>query len=453
MADERNQPEGLQLYFNVNALNKDLVQTVLRDINVLLIMPFWRSGSILLQSLFDDHPQVISFPYWHKYYGYITGSGVEADLNDFIGRNPSMFSSRGSYLIKEGPSGRLLGDNWDEHFDIDLEKFRSAFLEMANLLDQERIDNRTFLVLMHLALAVASGTDITQLKFICFHYHAVPDSGVTRLSEDFPDLYFIAMLRDPRESWLGWRSVATRRTENLSTISELLRTMDERETTFARFIELHRGFSNLKIVDLNWLHIEQGKAMRALAEWLQVDYLPSLCRSTFMGLTWWGNSANQAPINGFDRAKADYRYEEKLPEIERQIIEFFFLSVITNCRYQIPSAKLSRAKMLSAVFLRIPAFRLGDARKSSVFQDFILMAQRLRFRYPVLGKIGDRLPTSLNKAVAFVTAVALWTVFCYLNPIWEELKTYSIRRLLRMSRFNAHMKHVDLRDYFLRTGD
>ena len=74
--------------------------SALEDYNLILLIPSGRSGSYLIQSLFDSHPEISMFPGVHNYYdlGLEKYQSVEEIARDFAKRNLQFFDSQSSYF-------------------------------------------------------------------------------------------------------------------------------------------------------------------------------------------------------------------------------------------------------------------------------------------------------------------------------------------------------------------
>ena len=174
--------------------------------NLILVTPHGRSGSLFLQSLFDGHPQVAGFPGLNFRYDFPDEiPNVELAVRQFIQENGELFDSSKGYLgFTREDSTTLLGANQNEHITVDASTFadNAVRYEFAAWRGSSRaISRKEFVVGLHRAYARTIGQDVSKLKFILVHLHSYA-GGHDRAFQDFPGLYFLAMVRDPREDWL-----------------------------------------------------------------------------------------------------------------------------------------------------------------------------------------------------------------------------------------------------------
>lgn len=342
------------------------IMTAIDQINALVLTCHGRSGSMLMQTLFDSHPQVISFPSSHLRYDYRGKDGADWALTArrFMAANPALFNTEFSYFgAVWSATTALLGPDGADHARVDGEAFVAAFARLAaEAAGAAEIDRRRFFCLLHLALAESLGFDPFKIKYILFHQHSYHDRDLGQLLADFPHAYMIATIRDPREGNLSWLKVLDRRRRTRHNFCAFIGAVLENRRAFSRLAAWRARFDpdHVRMVDLNRLHIQQDQAMRALADWLGVEFCPSLRHSTVVGLTWWGNDHALKPRSGFDPAKAVYRYPTDLPRRELEIIEYFHGPVIAALGYAPVETKLSRARVLQSVLFD-PQFILGDS--------------------------------------------------------------------------------------------
>ena len=138
---------------------------------VALLIVVSRSGSMLLQTLLDRHPQLLQWPHTFKYFDFLVAVGEYAELDGrTLGRrfvefpaHEALFDSSGSVLHR----GRL-GADMKAVVRIDREAFVDA---MAASVPGAVGDARRLLLAVHLALAHCLGRDASKARAVLVHSH------------------------------------------------------------------------------------------------------------------------------------------------------------------------------------------------------------------------------------------------------------------------------------------
>lgn len=343
---------------SVSSMNAEVLSEAINRMNVILLIPHGRAGSVFTQSLFDGHDQVVQFPSWWNKYEFKFGTNDFSEiLNKFCNKKKDLFDSRYSYLDKFGESMTTLGENRSEDIKIDVKRFKATAMRLVWALkdfigrDVKMSFRKLFFIIIHIALARLQGRDIRKLKYIFYHLHNYHDEDMPKLLQDFPNLYFIATARDLRESWTSWRRAMWHyygvcdRDEQVNRFLRSLRSWLRYHDNFLVYYPRLRS-GHVKIVDLHRLHILQDKTMKELAWWLGIEYMSCLLESTFWGKTWWGNAANQQPVKGFSRERSVMKWKHELSPQEIEIINYFTFNIRKAFHQEIPDDGLPEVKDL-----------------------------------------------------------------------------------------------------------
>ena len=167
------------------------------------IMATGRSGSDYFHSLFESHPEVLTFNgHFDFYCSFIDVSKVFAScepeiddaIDEFIGLCLMKLVSK--YDLQEAKN--TLGPNHDESFRIDTKLFK---LHASKLLAIIGLSPYNLLLATHAAYSLCLGRNLLSTRVILFHPHL--EREVRRLAEDAVDLRMIFTVRDPRASILS----------------------------------------------------------------------------------------------------------------------------------------------------------------------------------------------------------------------------------------------------------
>ena len=104
--------------------------------NLIVAMAYGRAGSLLIQSLFDSHPNVLTLPYLGAMYSLIPASINDLDwqIDWFIKRFPEIFAtSRGGYFCKLNDHvAAKFGPDGDEDLRVNSMEFQKQLLGVVN---------------------------------------------------------------------------------------------------------------------------------------------------------------------------------------------------------------------------------------------------------------------------------------------------------------------------------
>jgi hypothetical protein len=267
----------------------------------------------------------------------------------FVSEHLHFFASAASYFSS---SEAQAGDETIEYYNIDTEAFVKAFVD---LLDQAcEQTNRIAWICAHLAFAKVCGQDPSMVRYLFIHNHIKSPDMIASYFRDFPDLYYIAPTRDTREEWSSGQKLIRQRFGDIRLFDQFLEFLkgssDIKSNMLASYGRCIDG--HCKIVDLARLHLLQDDAMKQLAAWLGIAYVPCLSQSTIMGIAWLGNASDGKPIAGFDRSRAKSKYQETLSPTERDLIDYFFSGMIEVMGYETPSRSLDRKEIYRKIFFR-----------------------------------------------------------------------------------------------------
>jgi hypothetical protein len=306
----------------------------LANINLVVVMAYGRAGSLLIQSLFDGHPEVLTLPHLGAMYSLIPASTNDLDrqIDWFIKKFPTIFdTSRGGYFCDSNEFvAAQFGPNGDEDLRVSSTDFKKQFLGIVNEYykadGNPRLSRKEFFILVHMAYALCvRGLNVSAIRYIFYHTHTYVHDEWQTMLEDFPELYFIGMTRDPRQDWASWKKIhAVRMQRSISDIPPLCLFLSEYHYSKSSY-ELSNLVEKLKsdhirIIDLEKLHILNKNAMTYLCGWLKVAFNECLLQSTFNGRQWHGNAANGKRASSLNPNIARDAWRHELPAFDRQII-------------------------------------------------------------------------------------------------------------------------------------
>lgn len=255
---------------------------------VATICHWGRSGSLLLASYLDGHPDVVAMPYstsesiyqffqdygtlsiWEKLIVYPTYSGCKK-------------KTEGDFFLKDNPSG---------DFAIDAADYYAAVNVLFGLYVDESEDwlesRRAFFQMVHAAYGIAIGSCPENSRPLMVHaQHYLNEEMAKRLIEDFPRAKFMHTIRDPItgvDSWfdrkLDMESFGCNYRIDLSP-----RYLDSAVGAMLDLLAWDGGHeamdTHTRAIRFEDMHVAPDATMRRVAEWLDISYRPCLIESTW----------------------------------------------------------------------------------------------------------------------------------------------------------------------------
>jgi len=327
-------------------------------INLLMISPLGRSGSLLIQSLLDEHPEVATFSHWFEV-GY-------DDLGPSTPRAGEAAARRYAVTMVERCRGLFTGYYYgDESFlsrggaltaeltTLDAGRFVDALIA---ILGEEPFDRKRFFLAAYAAMRLVRGLSFRDVRWLVYHNHYLKLPDGSSLPRDFPSLHAIVTTRDPRESMLSFRKLEMKIANSTHVFAQGLARLKVDAALLVRAARLWSVLpaERLRIVDLNELHARGSEAIDALARWLAITRTPSLELSTVYGTPWSGNAVDGKPRRGLDESFAALRWPDLLPPTWVALTETLLGAHITSFGYTRPSMRLRRPELVRKILLHDP---------------------------------------------------------------------------------------------------
>jgi hypothetical protein len=267
------------------------------------LITWGRSGSNLLQSFMDGHPEILQIP---------TIIALHTDWNvhlEGLRHRPAelldAFFERTSFARDWYRDG--LGDSRDQSWDLDRPGLRTRLDRLFEGVAE--ISKPELLLGLHAAWADLRGLDTRKTRCLLVHHHLVPSryaeltAGRTvefdfgedgedfrSLEQDFPGCRFICSVRHPMEVFASIQRTMENESLPVDPSRSLLQWWSLLSIPPLLGGEASRSGPRWKFVRFEDLHVSTESVLRDLCGWMGCGWDGHLLESTFDGLAWWGNN-------------------------------------------------------------------------------------------------------------------------------------------------------------------
>jgi tetratricopeptide (TPR) repeat protein len=271
---------------------------------VVALLHFGRSGSGLLHSLIDGHPEITTLPsvYLRGYFnegvwGKISVDGWRGLPARFVDEFSVLFDAHSSKPIpsrlgepstsigdKEGMTS--VGENRDQSLSLDKEAFCNAALSLME--GMESIDPMSFLMVVHAAFEKVIGAhgSLASNKRLCFyHIHNPDDYAMANFIRYAPDAQLLITVREPIQNCESWLRPSIEKNNYAESIFNILALLFGIDRVPFRI----RGSVGVRLEDIK---ARPEATMKALCAWLKVETAPTLYEMTAQGEKWWGDPSS-----------------------------------------------------------------------------------------------------------------------------------------------------------------
>lgn len=164
-----------------------------------------RSGSVFLQSLLDNHSQVITFPstlliggltgtHFDNFYKQNVESSIVDLAHDFVQKYSTAFNST---LDLTATRLDTLGPEQNQQIKVDPLAFTKCLTE---ILKKGPRSYRLVFLAIHYAYALAQGKDLSKKMVIVHALHTPEEEKMTMFCTEFPEAKHLVSVRSPISS-------------------------------------------------------------------------------------------------------------------------------------------------------------------------------------------------------------------------------------------------------------
>jgi tetratricopeptide (TPR) repeat protein len=282
---------------NPEVTNKESPPQTIRPNKTVALVHFGRSGTGLLHSLIDGHPEVSTMPsiYFSEFFNHSTwdkivlgGWSKMADrfiatyevLFDASVQNP--IESKSGMLIanvgqKEGMAN--VGDQRDEVLRVDKALFREELQRLMDLNDH--LDAYVFFKLVHMAYDKAL-KDRNIKGLIFYHIHNPDNYAKLNFVQAAPNANWVMMVREPIQACESWVRSSFHNNQYTNMLTKVITMLFEIDN----IIYDQKNAIGVRLEDLKE---SPQKTIPALCDWMGIEETESLYEMTAQGKKWWGD--------------------------------------------------------------------------------------------------------------------------------------------------------------------
>jgi tetratricopeptide (TPR) repeat protein len=324
-----------------------------KNIDVCFLTAIGRSGSLLIQSLFDSHEQILMIPTiipmyqtWNSF--YIQNNNHEKALEKFFN----------STILKFDWFEDRLGYNKDDKIDFKLEELTTLTLNIFNSVSYSR---KNFILSLHLAYGKIFNVDFSKIKVIFLHEHYLDGFNINQVSEkfslsdysnyifknnsnliqnvkeDFLNFKFIFSIRNPYDSFFSFMNLVNNESDIIKPdrfwthIKYLLISYrDLKELIFEKKLLKDNEYV---LIDFQQLHSDTFNIMKKTSDFLDIDYSESILESTIQGKIWWGNAPQKLSL-GTIKERNFIEWKTKLSKDYINLLSFSFKTINSYFGYE-----------------------------------------------------------------------------------------------------------------------
>ena len=290
-----------------------------------------RSGSDYLQSLIDNHEEVLTFngsfmPYVEFFYK-VENLNEKTNLDKFISKFLLQYFYKfySSLDFEEGKND--MGENFDDSINIDILKLKKIIIEYLSL---EGVNYKNFIMAVYFAYNKLIKRNILLSRIILFHPHNLDEAEY--FIKDFENASLLFSIRDLRAGYLST-------VENLIDYNEYeFDNIKHIAITFYRCgVDSDFGIKhNKKHICVRLEDLPQEKTLKDLCNFLEIKFSETLLTSTFGGRKWNGDKKQKKIYQDKWSENRTYNdWKNKLSKSDIEIMNILFYRKLKHYCYEV----------------------------------------------------------------------------------------------------------------------
>ena len=335
-----------------------------------------RSGSDYLQSLLDNHKEILTFNgYLMVYKNFYPKINFKDKSISNVKTSVKKFTTNYSHLLntkKDKEEGKNnLGKNKKSFIALNLKKFNNI---MLHYLNKKGFSKKHFTMAIYFAYNFCLGVSFKRKKILLMHPHNWDE--LLLFYKDFKLANYIITIRDQRA---GYYSALY----NLSLFNNnQFYNLSHHHIVIFTTLYFQKIIKNLNLKHLciRLEDLPHIKTLKLLSKILKVEFSTSLTNSTFAGKKWHGDAKQLKIYKDVWTPNRTYnKWRIKLSIKDKFLLEFLLIKILKEFNYDRRKFNfIDHFKFISLLFL--PMNFEKEVLKKNLFQVFLLKNKLKYFR-------------------------------------------------------------------------
>jgi len=337
-------------------------KSVFEDKSYFVLFTAGPCGSLLLHSLLDSHPEVLTIPTYFDYYAFYDRNrkkSVNSLVKHLMDSDPASFVFKKRNTPAEGNFTRL---------SLDLHVFRES---VVSYLGERELTSRSFIDAIHYGYAKGMKQDLKRVKAIFIHNHY--SDPIPRFREDFPGVRFVLTVRNPKAILYSYQARILKLCGGYIPAHMMWTMIRSIQLVWQRHCEWLGTDSNKQmLVRLEDMHKDLGGVAERVADWMEIEKCEELYDSTLGGNEYICTTASNSNLTGGSGNVTEMRYKKELPSQFEEFAETLFEDLMLRCSYEFIAGRKMRVSELAK-------YRFENEKCLNPFKAFLDLYRSLSF--------------------------------------------------------------------------
>lgn len=371
---------------------------------VLAIQNCGPSGTLLLQSLLDNHPQILTLPALHGQqlliqWESLQGKSQQELISEFVQINEYWFEAEKQPGEDLGLTS--MGKDYNEKLGIPRDAFTKHFAEL--IAQHPNLTRKDFICSVFTAYNQSLGKDISKAEYILYPIHCLPKKYAQQLVNDFSTARFLHTIRNSIQS-MGSMAKHIRHNDGWQHLYLLNCVTSQMLNDFTIHAGPHRAYGmhayfadtadrriESRAIKLEDLHKQLKQSMTAVCQWLGLNWDDCLLTSTFDGKLW-NNRPASIRQTGAGSKIISQQHQDVLSRFDKFRLELLSSSYLIHYKYKNRLATLEKFALFTMPLLIFLPFKMENI-KTEILNHFKRLdiqpkdKPNIRHQYGILGRL------------------------------------------------------------------
>ena len=304
-----------------------------------------RSGTTLMISLLDSHPELSVVPleikFYAQYFERLNANVSYAKLNDF------MLNQSKIRVIKEHSTCTLdpLNTGFVNFKNVDYQivekEMQRNIMKYSNDFKLSMIDK--YICDFHVAYNKALGLPKKKGFAVKEGNHGLP--YINEIRSDFKNARFVVMVRDPRDMYSSFKRIARmiQAGEKYASFTDSISVMEylfsyhnqgKRCYDYMNYFNESNDDKCFLFVRYEDLVNNSRSVMKDVASFIGINFDEILLKPTTAGNPWYGNASNRKKFDSINNSRTS-KWRKELGKSEILLIEYFLANYMKQWKYDV----------------------------------------------------------------------------------------------------------------------